>query len=127
MISHRRGNGATATGAARPAQGRRGARWSGPSAMGPLAIAVSAVGALAIGRVVIANAVIRRLRAGEIEIGTLRVRELEVGGRRWPPDAQDPAAWPCPGAEPRPPSASSRVAKSCMPDELAVAPRATTW
>jgi hypothetical protein len=42
------------------------------------------VGALAIGRVAIANAVIRKLSAGEVEIRTLRVRELEVGGRRWP-------------------------------------------
>jgi hypothetical protein len=32
----------------------------------------------------IANAVIRRLRAEEIEIGSLKVRELEVAGRRWP-------------------------------------------
>jgi hypothetical protein len=53
--------------------------------MGPLAIAVSAVGALAIGRLVIANAVIRKLCAEEIEIGTLRVRELEVAGRPWVP------------------------------------------
>lgn len=60
------------------------ARLVGPSAMGPLSIAVSAVGALAIGRLAIANAVIRKLSAGEVEIGALRVRELEVGGRRWP-------------------------------------------
>jgi hypothetical protein len=33
---------------------------------------------------VIANAVIRKLQAGEVEIRSLRVHELEVGGRRWP-------------------------------------------
>ena len=38
------------------------------------------------GRVAIANAVIRKLRAEQLEIGVLRVRELEVGGRRWPDD-----------------------------------------
>jgi hypothetical protein len=38
----------------------------------------------AIGRVAIANAVIKRLRLEEVEIGTLRVRELEVAGQRWP-------------------------------------------
>ena len=61
-----------------------GARLFGPSAMGPLAIAACAVGALAIGRLVIADAVIRRLRAEEVEIGSLKVRELEVAGERWP-------------------------------------------
>jgi hypothetical protein len=40
--------------------------------------------ALAIGRLAIANAVIRKLRAEEIEIGSLKVRELEVAGQRWP-------------------------------------------
>jgi hypothetical protein len=40
--------------------------------------------ALAIGRLAIANAVIRKLRAEEIEIGSLKVRELEVAGKRWP-------------------------------------------
>jgi hypothetical protein len=39
---------------------------------------------MAIGRLAIANAVIRKLRAEEIEIGSLKVRELEVAGRRWP-------------------------------------------
>jgi hypothetical protein len=34
--------------------------------------------------VAIANAVIRRLRAGEVEIRSLKVHELEVAGRRWP-------------------------------------------
>jgi hypothetical protein len=42
------------------------------------------VGALAIGRVSIANAVIRRLRAGEVEISSLKVQELWIGERRWP-------------------------------------------
>jgi hypothetical protein len=28
--------------------------------------------------------VIRKLRAEEIEIGSLKVRELEVAGQRWP-------------------------------------------
>jgi hypothetical protein len=28
--------------------------------------------------------VIRTLRAGEVEIGTLKVDRLEVAGRRWP-------------------------------------------
>jgi hypothetical protein len=60
-----------------------GARVLGPSAMGPLALAVTAVGAMAVGRLAIANAVIRKLRAEEIEIGILRVRELEVAGQRW--------------------------------------------
>lgn len=44
----------------------------GPSAMGPLAIAASAVGALADRRLAIADAVVRRLRAEEIEIGSLK-------------------------------------------------------
>lgn len=66
-----------------------GPRALGPTAMAPLSIAACAVGALAvgavaIGRVAIANAVIRKLNAGEVEIEALRVRELEVGGRRWP-------------------------------------------
>src|SRR4051794_11675527 len=60
-----------------------GARILGPSAMGPLALAVTAVGAIAVGRLAIANAVIRKLRAEEIEIGSLKVRELEVAGQRW--------------------------------------------
>ena len=60
-----------------------GARILGPSAMGPLAVAVTAVGAMAVGRLVIGNAVIRILRAEEIEIGSLKVRELEVAGQRW--------------------------------------------
>ena len=51
--------------------------------MGPLALAVTAVGAMAVGRLAIADAVIRRPRAGEIEIGSLKVRELEVAGQRW--------------------------------------------
>jgi hypothetical protein len=61
-----------------------GPRLMGPSAMAPVAIAASALGALAVGRVAVADAVIRKLRAGEIEIGTLKVRELEVSGHRWP-------------------------------------------
>ena len=32
----------------------------------------------------IAEAVIRRLKAQEIEIGSLKVGRLEVAGRRWP-------------------------------------------
>ena len=52
--------------------------------MAPVAIAACAVGALAIGRLAIADAVIRRLRAEENEIGSLKVRELEVAGRRGP-------------------------------------------
>jgi hypothetical protein len=39
---------------------------------------------MAIGRLAIANAVIRKLQAGEIEIRSLKVHELEVAGRRWP-------------------------------------------
>jgi hypothetical protein len=46
------------------------------------------VGALAVGRLAIADAVIRRLRAEQIEIGSLKVRELEVAGRRWPEEDQ---------------------------------------
>jgi hypothetical protein len=38
---------------------------------------------MAVGRLAIADAVIRRLRAGEVEIGSLKVRELEVAGQRW--------------------------------------------
>jgi hypothetical protein len=38
---------------------------------------------MAVGRLVIAEAVIRKLRAEQIEIGSLKVRELEVAGRRW--------------------------------------------
>ncbi len=36
------------------------------------------------GPLAIADAVIRKLRAQEIEIGSLKVRALEVAGRRWP-------------------------------------------
>jgi hypothetical protein len=39
---------------------------------------------MAVGRLAIANAVIRKLQAGEVEIGLLKVTQLEVGGRRWP-------------------------------------------
>jgi hypothetical protein len=60
-----------------------GFRILGPSAMGPLALAVTAVGAIAIGRLAIADAVIRKLRAEEVELGSLKVRELEVAGQRW--------------------------------------------
>ena len=80
----REATGAAATGASVTGAMAVGARVLGPSAMGPLAIAVSAVGALAIGRIAIANAVIRKLRAEEVEIGSLKVRELEVAGQRWP-------------------------------------------
>jgi hypothetical protein len=45
------------------------------------------VAAYPIGRLAIANAVIRRLRAEEIEIASLKVGTLEVGGRRWPETA----------------------------------------
>lgn len=38
---------------------------------------------MAVGRLAIADAVIRELRAQEIEIGSLKVRELEVAGQRW--------------------------------------------
>jgi hypothetical protein len=69
-----------------------GARLLGPSGMAPVAIAALALGAVAIGRLVIADAVIRRLRAEEIEIGLLKVRELEVAGRRWPGPDRGPAA-----------------------------------
>lgn len=61
-----------------------GPRVVGPSAMAPVAIAASAIGALAVGRLAIADAVIRKLRAEEIEIGSLRVRELVVAGQHWP-------------------------------------------
>jgi hypothetical protein len=39
---------------------------------------------IAVGRLAIADAVIRKLRAEEIEVGSLKVRELEVAGQRWP-------------------------------------------
>ena len=38
----------------------------------------------------IANAVIRKLRARKVEIGWLKVRELEVVGQRWPGSATRP-------------------------------------
>lgn len=62
-----------------------GVRAIGPSALGPLAVAVCAVGAIAIGRVAIGRAVIRVLKAGEVEIDSLRVGRLEVAGQAWPP------------------------------------------
>ena len=68
-----------------------GARITGPSAFGPVAIGVAAIGAIALGRVSIANGVIKKLRAEEIEIGSLKVRELEVAGKRWPPEEQTTA------------------------------------
>lgn len=73
-IRHRT-TGAAVTGASITGAKAVGARLLGPTAIGPLAIAVSAVGAIAIGRRAIANAVIRKLRAEEIEIGSLKVRE----------------------------------------------------
>jgi hypothetical protein len=69
-----------------------GPRLVGPSAMAPIAIGACAVGAMAIGRLAIADAVVRRLRAESIEIGALKVRELEVAGRRWPESAAQAAA-----------------------------------
>jgi hypothetical protein len=39
--------------------------------------------------VVIANAVIRKLRAEQIEIGSLKVGQLEVAGRRWAEERTD--------------------------------------
>jgi hypothetical protein len=84
IISIRRQRtGSTATTASVTGAMAVGARILGPSAMGPLALAVTAVGAMAVGRLAIADAVIRRLRAEEIEIGSLKVRELEVAGQRW--------------------------------------------
>jgi hypothetical protein len=35
--------------------------------------------------------VIRTLKAGEVEIGSLKVGELEVAGRRWPEPSGPPA------------------------------------
>src|SRR3954466_10046481 len=81
-VRHQR-SGPTATPASVTGAMAVGARILGPSAMGPLALAVTAVGAIAVGRLAIANAVIRKLRAEEIEIGSLKVRELEVAGQRW--------------------------------------------
>jgi len=86
----RQTTGAVATGASVTGATAIGARILGPSAMGPLAIAVAAVGALAIGRLAIADAVIRKLRAEEVEIGSLKVRELEVAGQRWPASTSSP-------------------------------------
>ena len=74
------------TGAATTGVKAVGARAIGSSATGAIAIAAAAVGALAIGRVTIANAVVRKRRAGEVEIRSLKVQELAVGGRRWPAD-----------------------------------------
>jgi hypothetical protein len=81
---HRQKTGAAVTGASVVGALVVDPRLMGPSAMAPLAIAASAVGALAIGRLAIADAVIRKLRAEEIEIGSLKVRQLEVAGQRWP-------------------------------------------
>jgi hypothetical protein len=84
IISIRRqGTGPTATTASATGAMAVGARILGPSLMGPLALAVTAVGAMAVGRLAIADAVIRKLRAEEIEIGSLKVREFEVAGQRW--------------------------------------------
>jgi hypothetical protein len=83
ISTRRQTTAATTTGASLTGAKAVGARILGPSAMGPLAIAVSAIGALAIGRLTIANAVIRKLRAEQIEIGSLKVRQLEVAGQRW--------------------------------------------
>jgi hypothetical protein len=47
---------------------------------------------MAIGRLAIANAVVRKLRAGEVEIESLRVTHLEVAGRRWPEEPSPTAA-----------------------------------
>ncbi|HET6919391.1 MAG TPA: hypothetical protein VFI46_08000 [Jiangellaceae bacterium] len=52
----------------------------------------AAVGAMAIGRLAIADAVIRKLRAEEIEIGALMVREVEVAGQRWPGSTVPPVS-----------------------------------
>ena len=84
LAIRRQKTGAAITGASVTGASVVGARLLGPSAMAPLAIAASAVGALAIGRLAIADAVIRKLRGEEIEIGSLKVRELEVAGQRWP-------------------------------------------
>jgi hypothetical protein len=84
LAIRRQKTGATITGASITGASVVGPRLLGPSAMAPLAIAASPVGALAIGRLAIADAVIRKLRAEEIEIGSLKVRELEVAGQRWP-------------------------------------------
>ena len=82
--------GTSATGASATGVQAVGARITGPSAFGPVAIGVTAIGAIALGRVASANAVIRKLRAEEIEIGSLKVRELEVAGKRWPVEGQSP-------------------------------------
>ncbi len=76
--------GAAVTGATVTGGQISGPRILGPTAMAPLAIAACAIGALAIGRLAIANAVNKKLQAEEIEIGSLTVDRLEVGGQRWP-------------------------------------------
>ena len=81
--SRRQMTGSTATRASFTGAMAVGARILGPSAMCPLALAATAVGAMGVGRLAIANAVIRKLRAEESEIGSLKVRELEVAGQRW--------------------------------------------
>ena len=51
------------------------------------ATAAQVVGARLLGptsRIAIGRAVIRTLKAGEVEIGSLKVDQLEVAGRRWP-------------------------------------------
>ncbi len=88
ITASRQATGAALTGASATGAMAVGAPLVGPSAMGPLAIGASAIGALAIGRTAIANAVIRKLRAEEVEIGSLKVRELEVAGQRGPPRRQ---------------------------------------
>ncbi len=58
---------------------------TGPSALAPVALAAGAVGALAVGRLAIRKAVVNELRATTVDIDTLTIRRLEVGGIPWQP------------------------------------------
>lgn len=80
---------AAATGASVTGAMAVGSRLLGPSAMGR----DRRVGGRRIGnRPGRNNAVIRKLRTDEIEIGSLKVWELEVAGQRWPSPTPPAAA-----------------------------------
>jgi hypothetical protein len=42
------------------------------------------VGAIAIGRLAVNDAAIPTRRAGKLDVGSLKVQQLEIAGQRWP-------------------------------------------
>jgi hypothetical protein len=75
------------------------ATMAGPSALGPVAMALTAVGAvaigaLAIGRLAIKKAVLEELHASNVEIDTLKVNRVEIGGVIWQPTTTPQASPP---------------------------------